>query len=142
MKIEEIKTKEEFLDKLSKALVEIDEFNKKLDAFPQKMQDSKMMLNLMLNQTGYDEENHKTVQKCFDEFNDLKKEILKIEKRRNAIREILSFTLFKKYYVDSHDYTIKAIELKDNIDNHKKLVNEQIIKCIDYFNMHEVKITL
>ncbi len=142
MKIKEIRTKEEFLEVLSETMTEIDEANQFLNTFGEKMQNPKMMLNLMLQQSHFDEENHFVVQKCFDEFNELKKSIFRIENKRNRSNELLNVRLFKQFYVDSHDYAVKAIDLKDNIEKYKKLVNEQIIKCIDYLNFHEVKITL
>ncbi len=140
--IKEITTKDEFTTILSVAMLDLEEYVEILNTFDEKMQQPKIMLNLMMKTANYDEASRSVVNQCFDEFNALKKCIAKIETKRDKIKAQITFAYFKKFYLDSHDFNVKVIELNDLINKYKEKVNEQIIKCIDYFNDHDVKITL
>lgn len=142
MKIEEIKTKEEFLSVLTAVIEKMDNYNQELTNINDKMKKPQEQLNKVLQQENYDESSHEMVQKCFDEFYQLKKCILKIELDRINIRNLISLKHFKQFYVNTGEYNAKSIDLKDNIEKHKRLLNDQIIKCLDYLSVHEVKITL
>ena len=140
--IKGIITKDDFTTILSVAMIDLDGFIQALSSFDEKMQQPKITLNYMLQTKNYDESAHEVVNRCFAEFNDLKKCISKVERKRDNIKAKFNFCYFKKFYVDSHEFNMKVIELNDKINKCKEKVNEQIIKCIDYFNERDVEISL
>lgn len=138
----EIETKEEFRAILSASMIDLDGFVQALSTFDAELQKPKTGLNLMLQTRNYDEAYHEAVNNCFEEFNSLKKSLSKIEAKRDKIKKRLQFSYFKKFYVDSHEFNQKVIELNDSIKKCKEKVDAQIIKCIEYFNERDVEIKL
>ena len=141
-KTNEITTKEEFLALLSASMIDLDGFLQALSTFDEKLQQPKITLNLMLQTKHYDEGAHGVVNDCFEEFNQLKKSLSSIVKKRNKIDSRLKFVYFKKFYVETHSYNQKVIELNDTLRICKQKVDAEIIKCIEYFNERDVDISL